>query len=428
MRASEFLFEYKRDITLNNYRDKLAHNLSHDYTVQSQTTILTLHNQVEALKRRLNLTDPRDKEEFNEVSTKLSNAISDVLRRFEDSDPTPNKQYTQWLVRAYINRIYQTVEDVRSNGADFLNKYYWLKVHKKLGSNMSDINRLKTREQYTEWRREIDWSYKTYAKAENLPEGKSEILLDDNVLTVYKVLDQEAACYLGQDTDWCTAVTGLDGRTNNYFNEYNKDGPLYVVIPKHPKYKGEKYQLHFESEQFMDDQDSSVAPYVLIEHYPQLHEVFHSIAVAKGVKNAFSIKLGLLNDWSETLLYIRKTIANKMTNLTDLLNWTNFAEEYSKQDGVNDWGNYVDKHSSNDIDSIKMIFKLRNEIAKAAISNIRDYGIFDVSYSALNNVLKALPKVSMKEDTYNWRNRIFYASQRTIDEILFPKDLINNRD
>ena len=61
---------------------------------------------------------------------------------------------------------------------------------------MSDINRLKTREQYTEWRREIDWSYKTYAKAENLPEGKSEILLDDNVLTVYKVLDQEAACYL----------------------------------------------------------------------------------------------------------------------------------------------------------------------------------------------------------------------------------------
>jgi hypothetical protein len=33
---------------------------------------------------------------------------------------------------------------------------------------------------------------------------------------------------------------------------------LYVVIPKQPKHEGEKYQLHFESGQYMDEGDGSI--------------------------------------------------------------------------------------------------------------------------------------------------------------------------
>jgi hypothetical protein len=72
--------------------------------------------------------------------------------------------------------------------------------------------------------------------------------------------DQNAACYYGQGTRWCTAAT----KGSNYFGHYSKEGPLYILLPKQPKYDGEKYQLHFESEQFMDENDYAVDDIVLL--------------------------------------------------------------------------------------------------------------------------------------------------------------------
>ena len=57
----------------------------------------------------------------------------------------------------------------------------------------------------------------------------------------------EAACTLGHGTKWCT--------TSGAFEQYSKDGPLYIMIPKKPQHKNEKYQLHIESKQLMDKDD-----------------------------------------------------------------------------------------------------------------------------------------------------------------------------
>jgi len=43
-------------------------------------------------------------------------------------------------------------------------------------------------------------------------------------------LDQEAACYLGQGTQWCTAATYSD----NYFDHYNEVGGLIIINLKEP--------------------------------------------------------------------------------------------------------------------------------------------------------------------------------------------------
>ena len=72
---------------------------------------------------------------------------------------------------------------------------------------------------------------------------------------------KEAACFYGgnnQETRWCTSTPGTD----QWFNRYIKDGPLYVVynpqdtdvapttgLPK------DRYQFHFPSNQFMDKDD-----------------------------------------------------------------------------------------------------------------------------------------------------------------------------
>jgi hypothetical protein len=61
----------------------------------------------------------------------------------------------------------------------------------------------------------------------------------------------EAACSLGHGTNWCT--------TSGAFEQYNEQGPLHIAIPKKPSHKNEKYQLHIESNQFMDEGDEPVS-------------------------------------------------------------------------------------------------------------------------------------------------------------------------
>ena len=47
---------------------------------------------------------------------------------------------------------------------------------------------------------------------------------------MYWVKDQEASCYIGQGTRWCTAAS----KSTNYFSEYNANGPLLVINFKKP--------------------------------------------------------------------------------------------------------------------------------------------------------------------------------------------------
>jgi hypothetical protein len=84
--------------------------------------------------------------------------------------------------------------------------------------------------------------------------GQSETVFENDAVRIIVPKDQNAACYYGQGTRWCTAST----KGANYFNSYSKDGNLYILLPKKPKYEGEKYQLHFASGQFMDEEDRQV--------------------------------------------------------------------------------------------------------------------------------------------------------------------------
>lgn len=73
--------------------------------------------------------------------------------------------------------------------------------------------------------------------------------------TVYKLPKgstdlYNTSCELGSGTEWCTAT----GNTREWFDEYINQGPLYIF----DNGKGEKYQFHYESNQFMNKDDESV--------------------------------------------------------------------------------------------------------------------------------------------------------------------------
>ncbi|MDR3208450.1 MAG: hypothetical protein LBT45_01215 [Rickettsiales bacterium] len=82
-------------------------------------------------------------------------------------------------------------------------------------------------------------------------EGAYKIFENDKLLAVVTET-YEANCLYGANTHWCTTSK----RGSETFDEYNKQGPLIVLIDKTGT--GKKYQFHFATSQFMDELDSHV--------------------------------------------------------------------------------------------------------------------------------------------------------------------------
>jgi hypothetical protein len=61
------------------------------------------------------------------------------------------------------------------------------------------------------------------------------------------------------------------------FDTYNRNGPMFIFIPKNPQYEGEKYQVHLSSGQLMNEQDSEVTPDELRERFPNFSEIIKKL-------------------------------------------------------------------------------------------------------------------------------------------------------
>lgn len=78
-----------------------------------------------------------------------------------------------------------------------------------------------------------------------------DIVFKDDKWTIYVPKTYGASRMLGDGTQWCTASSN-----ERYYNEYSKQGNLYILISNSDP--DEKYQFHFESEQFMDKYDEDI--------------------------------------------------------------------------------------------------------------------------------------------------------------------------
>ncbi len=95
---------------------------------------------------------------------------------------------------------------------------------------------------------------KEYLDADN--PGAVEVFRDDDEWRIYALHNKGAACKFGKGTEWCTAAPGL-----NYFEEYYEpDDPLFYF--EHNSnlggYFSGRYQIHFGSAQFMDEEDNEL--------------------------------------------------------------------------------------------------------------------------------------------------------------------------
>lgn len=245
MRYRELLIEYNRDITKRQFGKGIVDAFAKS---KNQSDKRLFNNYMDHFVEK-----GYSKEQMDDT------ILQNLLSSFENSDPTPNNQYTPWIAREYVKGNIKALEDLSriKTALEVYHKYKQTKEFKEVFKNYvgyNDIGKLNasTLESVVEI---IDFYIIDKEKEAKNNKGNSEVVYEDGDVRVIHPKDQDAACYYGQGTRWCTAATKGD----NYFDNYNRSGPLYIIIPKKPKYQGEKYQLHINEKQFMDEKDDPVS-------------------------------------------------------------------------------------------------------------------------------------------------------------------------
>lgn len=196
-------------------------------------------------------------------------------KRTDDGNIIGIGKYVKWILNLVKQGKWKPGDSVET--IDFLGLFD--KRKNQLPEEYRDINRYKS---VYELGNIV--SGHTVKNRNEVKQDAEKVYEDDKWLVVIPHT-KEAACYYGANTEWCTAATESD----NMFDYYNNKGLLYINIDK---VNNRKYQFHFETHQFMDENDSSIKP--------------NSIGLSDGVINYY-ISIGKSLD----ILYDRyKQISN----------------------------------------------------------------------------------------------------------------------
>ncbi|MCS7316798.1 MAG: DUF4116 domain-containing protein, partial [Candidatus Dojkabacteria bacterium] len=203
-------------------------------------------------------------------------SIEELLRKenkFQFIEP-----YIKWIVQRYVTNNLGLYEDVVSRVIPRLLKYDSLKRKNKLRPNHKDISQIKNIDQlldvldeYQEEKTDSKSEEEKRIEQEFYSSGEAELIYDDHEIKIVIPKTERANCYFGRNTRWRTAVK----YSNNYFSDYNKKGPLYIILIKK---ENKRYQFHFATDQFRNEQDKSINPNLLADKYPILWEIFTPIA------------------------------------------------------------------------------------------------------------------------------------------------------
>ena len=188
-----------------------------------------------------------------------SNIPEDIFQEIISADPTYNPQkpqkmgkYGKWLLNLYKQNKLKT-EDLYKV-TDYLSYFvkYYNRIENKDINKISDLPSLfNVIRPFKE--AEDNGEEMATSKSDEIRKIKedAEKFYEDDTWLVIVPHSQEASCYYGKNTQWCTAATG----SQNYFNYYNGQGLLYININKKTN---KKYQFHFETNSFMDETDTPI--------------------------------------------------------------------------------------------------------------------------------------------------------------------------
>lgn len=254
------LIEYNREKTAATFGNKLLKALMKDRSMLP-TGLKSAHSYLNQTEKEQKPIGPNERQAI----------LTELLGVIEHADPTQHKEYTQWLVKCYANEGI-ILEDIISKGKDWLEVYNEMKIRKILPAEYRNIMNFKFNDLHNIVINQ-ELVSKLQSQSQEIDKGSSKVVLDTDKVRIIVAEDEKAACYYGQGTTWCTAA-----KNNNMYNYYAKHGNLYILLPKQPTYDGEKYQIHFGTNQFMDESDDPVdMKWLLKERFGDLLEFFKSV-------------------------------------------------------------------------------------------------------------------------------------------------------
>jgi hypothetical protein len=234
-------------------------------------------------------------------------------KRTDDGNIIGIGKYVKWILKLVKQGKWKPGDSVET--IDFLGLFD--KRKNQLPQEYRDINRYKS---IYELGNIV--SGHTVKNRSEVKQDVEKVYEDDKWLVVIPHT-KEAACYYGKNTEWCTAATQSD----NMFDYYNNKGLLYINIDK---VNNCKYQFHFETHQFMDEEDSSVRP--------------NSIGLSEGAINYY-ISIGKTLD----ILYDHYKQISNTIYIVKLKNKMNMLTTDGYQLLFNIWFDYIEfvNHSNN---------------------------------------------------------------------------------
>ena len=206
------------------------------------------------------------------TSDTVAEYAADILSSLESTDPTADKQFSEWIVVTYL----------RGN-EPFITTLLPLKLKQRLARFAllkkqyrhllpdANINNYKSFDQFIQ---AIDAVVIPEKVIKN--KGKSEEVYRDETVRIIIPRDEAAAIYYGQGTKWCTSSTDPG---KNAFSTYRT---LFILLPLQAQYIGERYQLHPVNVESKNELDNDVDSSMLItKRFPGLASDQAQIALYK---------------------------------------------------------------------------------------------------------------------------------------------------
>ena len=149
-------------------------------------------------------------------------------------------------------------------------------------------------------------TYSNYQLVKDTIDKNVDVLFTGDLGILLIPHTQEASCYYGAQTSWCTAQRNK----NNAFESYAKKGNIYIWFDKKLK---DKFQFHFEDAQFMDRDDNPISKERIAEFrkHPVLSVIFNEVEERflnhPDPKKVGAYALDVLQDrWEKAEPYIMK--------------------------------------------------------------------------------------------------------------------------
>lgn len=333
----------------------------------------SLLTEAQRLRLLMGLNTLLTEDDLREITSKdakeryYPNVDNALYAKIVPLDPTYNQttdqlgRYSKWLLRNdNLNLVQKTKPEDVYKIRDDLALYDRLKNSNKLPAEYKDINAFNLKHL-------TDYIFANYTNQENFNADSITSQTQDikNIkqnadkytvggFTIINPKTEESACFYGKGTRWCTAADN-----NNMFNSYNSDGKIWILIDKDSP--SEKYQFHFESEQFMDAKDTPIRVgeffadhnevyQFFIEQYPQIDFIIAKYSIEHGTEEEFSYYYSdnFTDDQKNELvdLLINKISENSDNNVDDAINML-YNIKYDYKSYKNSDGKYMTQNKSN---------------------------------------------------------------------------------